>query len=121
VSGDAGLFHVCAQQGEHGTRVPLLQGPVAVCPAMVGLRPCFPKDAAGSFLWLDLMRLSFVDVLAIMAAWVAFRWPVVKGSHLLRRWSTDGVGACWYTQIKAAVLGFLSHQDQDLFDMCSLI
>jgi hypothetical protein len=49
------------------------------------------------FLWLDLMRLSFVDVLTIMAAWVAFRWPVVKGGLLLQRWSAGDVGACWYT------------------------
>jgi hypothetical protein len=67
---------------------------------MVGLHPCFPEDAAGSFLWLDLMRLSFVDVLAIMAARVAFRWPVVKGGHLLRRWSADDVEAYWYTPNK---------------------
>jgi hypothetical protein len=60
---------------------------------MVGLRPCFLEDAASSFLWLDLMRLSFVDVLAIMAARVVFRRPVFKGGIFLRRWSAGDMGA----------------------------
>jgi hypothetical protein len=62
---------------------------------------------ASSFPFLKLMWLPYVGVIAVVAARVAFRRPLVKGDLLLyRRWLAGGVGVCWCTRIKAVVLGF---------------